>query len=198
VSHHTTPPLLQSFKALDLPFYPLELEALRGFEGGDLDQHFHQGDLISPFISLRDLLLLGFFGTLPGRSRPLAQYLCVRAWWPIGASNSVVELAPILCVKVWCHLQVHRLVERELAFVACSPENRVSLCGVGVLHGITPIQHRRTSRNKEETMGIHPCVFVSPLRLPLSFNCIFTCLVSRRKVPIYHGKKYGKRFVFRG
>jgi hypothetical protein len=88
-----------------------------------------------------------------------------------------VELAPILCVKVLCRLQGHRLVERELAFVACSPENRVSLCGVGGLSGTTPLQRRRTSRNKEGTTGIHPCVFVSPLRLPLSFTCTFTYIV---------------------
>jgi hypothetical protein len=89
-----------------------------------------------------------------------------------------VELAPILCVKVLCRHQGHRLVERELAFVACSPENRVSLCGVGVLCGTTPLQPIRTSRHKEGTMGIHPCVFMSPLRLLLSFLLVFfTCLV---------------------
>jgi hypothetical protein len=88
-----------------------------------------------------------------------------------------VELAPILGVKVLCRLQGHRLVERELAFVACSPENSVSLCGVGVLCGTTPLQRRCTSRMKEGTTGIHPCVFVSPLRLLLSFTCTFTYLV---------------------
>jgi hypothetical protein len=88
-----------------------------------------------------------------------------------------VELAPLLCVKVSFRLQGHRLVECELTFVACSPENRVSLCGVGGLCGTTPLQRRRTSRNKEETMGIHPYVSVSPLRLPLSFTCIFACFV---------------------
>ena len=88
-----------------------------------------------------------------------------------------MELAPILCVKVSCRLQGHRLVESELAFVACSPENRVSLCGVGGLCGTTPLQRRRTSRNKEGTTGIHPCVFVSPLLLPLSFTRTFTYIV---------------------
>jgi hypothetical protein len=88
-----------------------------------------------------------------------------------------VELASILCVKVSCRLQGHRLVERELAFVACSLENRVSLCDVGGLCGTTPLQHRRTSRNKEGTTGIHPCVFVSQLRLLLSFTCTFTYIV---------------------
>jgi hypothetical protein len=68
-------------------------------------------------------------------------------------------------------------VERELAFVACSSENRVSLCGVGGLCGTTPLQRRRTFRNKEGTTGIHPYVFVSPLRLLLCFTCIFTYLV---------------------
>jgi hypothetical protein len=68
-------------------------------------------------------------------------------------------------------------VEHELAFVACSPEKRVSLCGVGGLCGTTPLQRRRTSHNKEETMGIHPCVFMSPLRLPLSFTRTFTYIV---------------------
>jgi hypothetical protein len=88
-----------------------------------------------------------------------------------------VELTPILFVKVSCHLQGHRLVERELAFVACSLENRVSLCGVGILCGTTPLQHRCTSYNKEGTTGIHPCVFVSPLWLLLSFTCTFTYIV---------------------
>jgi hypothetical protein len=88
-----------------------------------------------------------------------------------------VELAPKLCVKVSCRLQGHHLVESELAFVACSPENTVSFCGVGGLCGTTPLQCRHTSRNKEGTTGIHPCVFVSPLRLLLSFTCIFTYIV---------------------
>jgi hypothetical protein len=68
-------------------------------------------------------------------------------------------------------------VECELAFVACSPENRASLCGVGGLRGATPFQCRRTSRNKEGTTGIHHRVFVSPLWLLISFTCIFTYLV---------------------
>jgi hypothetical protein len=63
-------------------------------------------------------------------------------------------------------------VERELAFVACSPENRVSLCGIGFLRGITPLQRRRTFHNREGTMEIHPCVFVSPLLLLLTFSCL--------------------------
>jgi hypothetical protein len=83
----------------------------------------------------------------------------------------------MLCVNVSCRLQGHRLVEHELAFVAYSPENRVSLCGVGGLCGTTPLHRRRTSRNKEGTIGIHPYVFVSPLRLPLSFTCTFTYIV---------------------
>jgi hypothetical protein len=68
-------------------------------------------------------------------------------------------------------------VDCELAFVACSPENRVSLCGVGVLCGTTPLQRRRTSRNKDGIYGNTTCVFVSQLRLLLSFTCIFTYLV---------------------
>jgi hypothetical protein len=68
-------------------------------------------------------------------------------------------------------------VEHELAYVACSSENRVSLCGVGGLSGTTPLQRIRTSHNKEGTMGIHPCVFMSPLRLLLSFTCTFTHIV---------------------
>jgi hypothetical protein len=91
-----------------------------------------------------------------------------------------VELAPILCVKVSCRLQGHRLVEHELAFVAWSPENRVSLCGVDGLCGTTPLQRRRTSYNKERTTGIHPRVFVSLLWLLLSFTCIITYLVIAR------------------
>jgi hypothetical protein len=88
-----------------------------------------------------------------------------------------VEFAPIICVKVLCRLQGHRLVERELAFVAYSPENRVSLCGVGGLCGTTPRQYRRTFHNKEGTTGIHPCVSLSPLWLLLSFTCTFTYIV---------------------
>jgi hypothetical protein len=91
-----------------------------------------------------------------------------------------VELAPLLCVKVSCRLEGHRLVECELAFVAWSSENRVSFCGVGGLCGTTPLQRRCTSHNKEGTMRIYPRVFVSPLRLLLSFTCIFTCLVIAR------------------
>jgi hypothetical protein len=89
-----------------------------------------------------------------------------------------VELALILCVKVPCRLQGHPLVERELAFVACSPENRMSLYGVSVLYGTTPLQRKRTSYNMEKTTGIHPYVSsVSPSLLFLSFTCIFTCLL---------------------
>jgi hypothetical protein len=88
-----------------------------------------------------------------------------------------VELVPVLCVKVSCRHQGHHLVERELTFVACSPENRVSLCGVDVLCDTISLQRRYTSRNKKGTTGIHPCVFVSPLRLLLSFTCTFTYLV---------------------
>jgi hypothetical protein len=80
-------------------------------------------------------------------------------------------------VKVSCRHRGHLLVKHELAFVACSPEKMVSLCGVGGLRGTIPLQRRHTFRNKEGTTGIHSCVFVSPLRLLLSFTCIFTCLV---------------------
>jgi hypothetical protein len=104
-------------------------------------------------------------------------FVCKSLVGLLGASNWVVELAPILYVKVSCRLQGHHLVERELAFVACSPENRVILCGVGGLFGTTPLQRRRTSRNKEGTTGIHPYVFVSPLQLLLSFTCTFTYIV---------------------
>jgi hypothetical protein len=47
----------------------------------------------------------------------------------------------------------------ELAFMACSPENKVSLCGIGGLRVTTPLQRRRTFPQKEGTTGIHPCVF---------------------------------------
>jgi hypothetical protein len=83
-----------------------------------------------------------------------------------------MELALILCLKVLYCLQGHRLVEHELAFVACSTENMVSLCGVDIFRGTTPLQRRRTSHNKEGTMRIHPCVFVFPLQLLLSFTCV--------------------------
>jgi hypothetical protein len=46
----------------------------------------------------------------------------------------------------------------ELASVACSPENKVNLCGVGGLRVATPLQRRRTFPQKEGTTGIHPCV----------------------------------------
>jgi hypothetical protein len=49
-----------------------------------------------------------------------------------------VELARILCVKVSCHLQGHFLVEHGQSFMACSPESRVRLCGVGGLYGPHP------------------------------------------------------------
>jgi hypothetical protein len=65
-------------------------------------------------------------------------------------------------------------VEREIAFVACSPENRVSLCGVGGLCGTTPLQRRRTSRNKVGTMGIHPCVSIAVTSI---LTCTFTYIV---------------------
>jgi hypothetical protein len=76
-----SPPLLQSFKALDLPFSPLELEALWGFEGGDLDQHFHQSRFDFPLHFNEELVTLGFFGTLAGRSCPPSSTSCLRAWW---------------------------------------------------------------------------------------------------------------------
>jgi hypothetical protein len=72
------------------------------------------------------------------------------------------------------------LSRNELASVACSLENKVSLCSVGRLRVITPLQRRRTSPQKERTTGIHPCVSVSTLRLFLSLTCILlaTCLLA--------------------
>jgi hypothetical protein len=64
-------------------------------------------------------------------------------------------------------------VERALAFMACSLENSVSLCGVGVFSGTTLVQHRRTSRNKEGTTGIHPCVSIADISI--LYYYIFTC-----------------------
>jgi hypothetical protein len=58
-------------------------------------------------------------------------------------------------------LQDHRLVKHELASVAFSLENRVILCGVGGLRVTTPLQRRRASLKKEETMGIHPRVSIA-------------------------------------
>jgi hypothetical protein len=54
----------------------------------------------------------------------------------------------------WCkgfgrHLQDHPFVEHELASMPCSLENKVSLCALGGLYIATPLQHRRTSLNKE-------------------------------------------------
>jgi hypothetical protein len=45
-------------------------------------------------------------------------------------------------------LQDHRLVERELASMACSQENNVSLCGICGLRVTTPLQRRHTSHKK--------------------------------------------------
>jgi hypothetical protein len=47
----------------------------------------------------------------------------------------------------------------ELASVACSLENKASLCGVSGLCVATPLQRRCTSPQKEGTTGIHTCVF---------------------------------------
>jgi hypothetical protein len=67
--------------------------------------------------------------------------------------------------------------------VACSPENKVSLCGVGGLRVATPLQRRRTSPQKEGTTEIHPCV--SGLRFSvtsypnLHLACVLlTCLLA--------------------
>jgi hypothetical protein len=75
----------------------------------------------------------------------------------------------------------------ELASVACSRENKVSLCGVGRLRVTTPLQHRRTSPQKEGTTGIHPCVsglHSSVISFPYLYlaSYLFTCmLVTYRK-----------------
>jgi hypothetical protein len=63
-----------------------------------------------------------------------------------------------LCKGFGRRLQDHHLVEHALTSVACSPENRVSLCGVDGFLVTTTLQRRRTSLKKEETMTIHPCV----------------------------------------
>jgi hypothetical protein len=79
-----------------------------------------------------------------------------------------VELTQPSCKGLDCCLQGHHLVER----VVSSPESRVTICGIGLLCGATPLQNRRTSRNKEGTTGIHSCVSgVSPL-LFLSFTIV--------------------------
>jgi hypothetical protein len=141
------------------------------------DLHFHQRNLNSPSIPLRNLLLLG--SRNPSRKKsPLAQYLCVRSWWCCWE----LQLSCGACPNPWCkglacRIQVHHLMERELAFVACSPENMVILCGVDVLCSTTPLQCRRTSRNKEGPMGKHPCLSrVSPAVISILFYCIFTLL----------------------
>jgi hypothetical protein len=69
----------------------------------------------------------------------------------------------------------------ELASVACSPENKVSLCGVGGLCVATPLQRRRTSPQKEGTTGIHPCV--SGLRF--SFFLTLTCILFAFSILVY-------------
>jgi hypothetical protein len=74
-------------------------------------------------------------------------------------------------------------VEREIAFVTCSTENRVSLCGIGVLSGTTPFQYRRTSVTRKELQEYILVSPVSPSRLFLSFTIVsllayyfFACL----------------------
>jgi hypothetical protein len=75
----------------------------------------------------------------------------------------------------------------ELASVACSPENKVSLSGIGGLCVTTPLQRRCTSPQKEGTIGIHPCVsglHSSIISFPYLYlaSYLFTCmLVTYRK-----------------
>ena len=53
------PTIVESLKLLDLSPYPLKHLVLLRLGRVDLDLHFHQRDLISPSIPLRNLLLLG-------------------------------------------------------------------------------------------------------------------------------------------
>jgi hypothetical protein len=69
-------------------------------------------------------------------------------------------------------------VEREIAFEVGSPENRVSICGVGVLCGTTYVQRRHTFRNKEVTTRIHPSISGVPPRLFLCFTIVSLLVVA--------------------
>jgi hypothetical protein len=83
-----------------------------------------------------------------------------------------VELAPILCVKVSCCLQGHHLVERELTFVACSPENRVSFVALVafVVPYLSNVDVLPVTRKELQE-------YILVLRLLLSFTCTFTYIV---------------------
>jgi hypothetical protein len=76
----------------------------------------------------------------------------------LGAYNSVVDVYPKLRVRVSLVPLVPSLSGNELASVACSPKNKVSLRGVVRLRVTTPLQCRHTSPQKEGTTGIHPCI----------------------------------------
>jgi hypothetical protein len=125
------------------------------------------------------------FATLLLRGTSLAQerspqsFLCVKASW-FSCWEPPIELwscAPTSVYGFWSVPPIPPLSGNELASVACSPENKVSLCGIGGLCVATPLQHRRTSPQKEGTTGIHP--HVSGLHsLVLSYLYLYlTCIL---------------------
>jgi hypothetical protein len=129
------------------------------------------------------LHLLGEFvpgGSLEILGGVIRDYSCLCGFLApvafLGASNWVVDVCPKLRVRDSWFPPIPLLSGNELASVACSPENKVSLHGVGRLRVTTPLQHRRTSPQKEGTMGIHPRV--SGLHLSvISFSYLYlTCL----------------------
>jgi hypothetical protein len=69
-----------------------------------------------------------------------------------------VDACPKLCVRISLVPPIPPLSGNDLASVACSLENKVSLSGIGRLCVTTSIQRRRTSPQKEGTTAIHPCV----------------------------------------
>jgi hypothetical protein len=61
--------------------------------------------------------------------------------------------------------------------VACSPENRVSLCGDVELHIATPLQRRRSSLKRKELREYILVSLASPLQLSCAFTYIAFTLV---------------------
>ena len=87
-------------KGQDLLPHPPKVFDLWGIEGEDTDLLLHQADFISP----SDFLRAPFLGFLCANPRLCFHHLCKLIFVEqlcgfLGASNSVVEFGPKLCVK---------------------------------------------------------------------------------------------------
>jgi hypothetical protein len=173
------PPIVGATKLQDLPPQLTKALDLWRIEGGGLDLHPHQSDLLSPLICLRDLCL-GF----PWIPRPWFVYLISfyllfdSIVLSLGASNLVVDACPKI-VKVGSALR-NPLVESELGLCGESLHRRLGLAFVAL---VRPLWKPHLSNidvlplKRKELRESHPCLHVLHSRLPLSFIAFTYCIL---------------------